>query len=266
MKFYFLRKSLFIVSIFILLTTNSFAQWASFFKSLVQAGSKNSKTIVVEETEAIAKNSLKNSKQTVNAFGIHLNKKFKDGYKNNVLEFWKKNKKNVFEESIDIGVDLLIPNDNTQNINSSELKILAEIVNNEYYPALYKKICNKFHVDSLSQVKVKYLLQGYKFNQDSIDVNDLYNIRFAFSNLFAKIELEKLKSYYGCEPEIKSEIDKIAIQRNIVLEDVCEDDESTTFELIVGVLLLVFLISVIYITVKRTINYLRLKFRTNSSQ
>lgn len=84
---------------------NSNAQIGQILKNLIKNGAKSSKTIVIEETEVLAKNVLKASDESL--IVLQSNKELREGYKLNLSNFVKKNKKRIIEESFDVGSEVI---------------------------------------------------------------------------------------------------------------------------------------------------------------
>lgn len=254
LKIFSLDKWLFIL-LFIISIENSSAQIGPIFKSIIKNGAKSSKTIVIEETEAIAKNVLKTSDESL--IILQSNKELAEGYKLNLIDFVKKNKKRIIEESLDVGSEVISESSSefitqVDDTNSrKELVFVREIFSNKNYPNLYKKICEKFKVISLTKNEIISILNGSNYGGDCIKPNKLYSIYFGFSNSFAKIELRKLQIHYKCDDTAINIINNIAAKRKIkLIENKCENNENTDF-VFVGSVFILILIGIIIRLLKK---------------
>lgn len=253
LKIFSLNKWLFIF-LFITPIENSSAQIGPIFKSIFKNGAKSSKTIVIEETEAIAKNVLKTSDESL--IILQSNKELADGYKLNLNDFVKKNKKRIIEESLDFSSEVisessseLIPQNYDTN-SRKELVFVGEIFSNKNYPNLYKKICEKFKVISLTKNEIIRILNGSNYGGDCIKPNKLYSIYFGLSNSFAKIELVKLQIHYKCDETAINIINNIAAKRKIkLIENKCENNENTDF--VFGSVFILILIGIVIRLLKK---------------
>lgn len=233
--------------LFIFSVENSSAQVGPILKNIFKNGAKSSKSIIIEETEIIAKNVLKASDESL--IILQSNKELAEGYKLNLNDFVKKNKKKIIEESLDISSEVisessseLIPQNYDTN-SRKELVFVGEIFSNKNYPNLYKKICEKFKVISLTKNEIIRILNGSNYGGDCIKPNKLYSIYFGFSNSFAKIELGKLQIHYKCDETAINIIKNIAAKRKIqLIENKCENNENTDF--VFGSVFILFLIGI----------------------
>ena len=119
---------------------------------------------------------------------------------------------------------------------------IQEIMLNNSYPSLYKKLCKDFKVASLSRSQIEVILSGLKFNNNIVKPDELYIIYFELSNTFAKIELEKLKLNYKCDRDATITLDEISERRNFILKEYeCNDDEVTLSGIIATIIFIIFI-------------------------
>ncbi len=239
------KKYFFLVIIYVLNIGLTNAQIGQALKNIFKNGTKSSKTIVIEETEVIAKNILKNTDETL----IIHSKELAEGYRLNLNEFINKKKK-IIEKGLDVSFEVIsefnsestpkFDNNNSRN----ELLFIREIFSNIKYTKLHKIICQKFKVDSLTKNEIISILNGLNYNQNYIKANELYFIYFSFSNSFAKFELEKLKSYYKCDSNALLRINDISKKRNIILKDYTCEKYNTINPIII---ILAFVVTLIII-------------------
>lgn len=240
--------------LFIFSIENSSAQVGPILKNIFKNGAKSSKTIIIEESEIIAKNVLKASDESL--IILQSNKELAEGYKLNLNNFVKNNKKRIIEESLDFGSEVISESSSefipqVDNANSrKELVFVGEIFSNKNYPILYKKICEKFKVISLTKNEIISILNGSNYSDDCIKPNMLYSIYFSFSNSFAKIELEKLQIHYKCDETAINIISNIAAKRKIqLIENKCENNENTDF--VFGSVFILILIGIVIRLLKK---------------
>ena len=244
--------------LFIFSIENSSAQVGPILKNIFKNGAKSSKTIIIEETEIIAKNVLKASDESL--IILQSNKELAEGYKLNLNEFVKKRRK-IIEESLDLGTEfinevsidsgteIITPN-NITNQKKIEVIFLQEIISNKNYSKLYKSILGRFRVNSLSKKDIISILNGSNYCGDCIKPNKLYSIYFGFSNSFAKIELEKFQLHYKCDETAINIINEIATKRKIQLnENNCENNENIDF--LFGFVFILILIGIVIRLLKK---------------
>jgi hypothetical protein len=254
---------LFLITIVgVLFVNQAKSQAGSVLKSLFKAeGQSVGSAIVKEEASSIAVGARAIGVETSIAAKEILvsSKALSQGHSNNLKNFFRKYGEDIVEISSEAATNIaeqIVWKDKDKKL------FLNEILTHPDYPKLYNIICERTKKDKLSQSEIECLLLGLPVNKINLDSNRLYNIYFIFSNTFAKSELEKLKIYYNCDKTKKEEIEKIAKKRKVVLNDkLCksEKEESSTFEIILGLLVFISLIYLSFRIVSRIFRFFKKK-------
>jgi len=219
------------------------AQLGPTLRNLFQSGERQvAKGIVREEAVALAR--------------LSASKNLSKGYKANITKFWEKYH---CTDVYGFGVDFAAEMDNYEKNQERIVIYLKEIFSNRNYPKLYIGICNKYKRDTLKKKEIEYILLGNKLNGIGFDSSKLYNLYFNFSQTFAKEELEKLQVLYKCDNTANLEINAIAQNKNITLNDqICENnEESGTAATIIGLIIFVIVLYFLWTILKKTFLYIK---------
>jgi hypothetical protein len=219
------------------------AQLGPTLRNLFQSGERQvAKGIVREEAVALAR--------------LSASKNLSKGYKANITKFWEKYH---CTDVYGFGVDFAAEIEKNKKNQERTIIYLKEIFSNRNYPKLYIGICNKYKRDTLKKQEVVYILLGNKINGIGLDSSKLYNLYFNFSQTFAKEELEKLQVLYKCDNTANLEINAIAQNKNITLNDqICENnEESGTAATIIGLIIFVIVLYFLWTILKKTFLYIK---------
>lgn len=219
------------------------AQLGPTLRNLFQSGERQvAKSIAREEAAALVR--------------LSASKNLSKGYKANITKFWGKYH---CSDVIDFGADIAAEIEKNKKNQERIIIYLKEIFSNRNYPKLYIGICNKYKRDALKKQEVEYILLGNKINGIGLDSSKLYNLYFNFSQTFAKEELEKLQVLYKCDNAANSEINSIAQNKNITLNDqICENkEEGGTAATIFGLIIFVIVLYILWTILKKTFLYIK---------
>jgi hypothetical protein len=217
---------------------------ASFIGPLLRGVAKQEIRAVISKTARKSPQLLRHSDEFVRnsiiptAKKIVKNKSLYRGVSKNIKEFWSERLKHLLDFSTDITTAMLDPNIQIDFKNKSD-SYFNEITSNPSYPNIYKKMCEKFHLDTMSYSSQFLVLNGAKWRTYQISKEDLYSIYLTYSTSFAKDELIKLRGFYHCNEEKNQEIDAFAEKMKIILpKSSCPDEEAGWVDVLLGLLFL----------------------------
>jgi len=229
---------------FLLICLIPFYPVASFIGPLLRGTVKQEIKAVISNTARESPELLRHSDEFVRnsiipyAKKIVRNKSLYRGVSKNIKEFWSDRLEHLLDFSADITTAMLDPNIQIDFKNKSD-SYFNEITSNPSYPLIYKKMCEKFHLDTMSYSSQFLVLNGAKWRTYQISKEDLYSIYLTYSASFAKEELIKLKGFYQCNEEKNQEIDALAEKMKIILpESSCPDEEVGWVDGLIGLLFL----------------------------
>ncbi len=139
-------------------------------------------------------------------------------------KFWNENKERIKEMAEDIAEDSFT---NAIESSAKESFYLYQIFHNQNYPALYKSVCKKLKVNTISTIDLVRLFIGQKVYNYTISHQKLYRLHFLFSDEFARVELEKMMEMVECSSKQANQFVQIANSRNInINKDLCINQEN----------------------------------------
>lgn len=200
------------------------------FGSLIKSALRNESKVIVESARE-TKILLRNSDEFVKGAlvpatkDLRTSKSLGKGVRQNIRQFSKKRGQDILEFAGEAASYIADPEIDL-DLGNRPLKYFVEMERNISYESLYKYLCEKIKVDSLSRSSQYLILNGAVCNGNRIAEDKLYNFYFIFSKSFAKEELMKLKKYYGCNIKKHQEIDLLAKRMRLSLPQTnCKNEE-----------------------------------------